>query len=82
MFVRYAGPMPSNGEYVAALESDDSVVIDSASPRRNVSASFHMYGRHEGPLQMRWRPRTRDLFDLAGLVYIADELSPRPETWK
>ena len=81
MFVRYAGPMWSNYEYVAALESDDSVVIDSLSPTRNVSASFHMYGRREGPLQMRWPPGTRDLFDLAALVYIADELSPRPETW-
>ena len=82
MFVRYAGPRRSNGEYMAALEANDSVVIDSLSPRRNVSASFHMYGRREGPLQMRWRPRTRDLFDLAALVYIADELSPRPETWQ
>ena len=81
MFVRYSGPMRSNGEYVAALESRDSVVIDSLSPRRNVSASFQMYGRREGPLQMRWPARTRDLFDLAALVYIADELSPRPETW-
>lgn len=81
MFVRYSGPMRTNREYVAALASNDSVVVDSLSPRRNVSASFQMYGQREGPLQMRWRPSTRDLFDLAALVYIADELSPRPETW-
>jgi len=73
--------MRSNAEYVAALEDEDSVVIDSLSPRRNVSASFHMYGHREGPMQMRWRPTTRDLFDLAALVYIADELNLRPETW-
>ena len=82
MFVRYSGSMRSNGEYLAALESDDSVVIDSLSPRPNVSASFFMYGRREGPLQMRWPTGTRDLFDLAALIYITDELSPRPETWQ
>ena len=82
MFVRYSGSMRNNEEYVAVLQSGDSVVIDSMSPRRNVSASFHMYGRREGPLQMRWPSKTRDLFDLAALVYIADELSPRPVTWK
>ena len=82
MFVRYAGRMRNNAEYAAALESEDNVVVDSMSPRRNVTASFDMYGRREGPLQMRWRPRTRDLFDLAATVYIADELSPRPETWQ
>ena len=82
MFVRYSGSIRSNEEYVTVLQSGDSVVIDSMSPRRNVSASFDMYGRREGPLQMRWTPKTRDLFDLAALVYIADELSPRPETWK
>ena len=82
MFVRYSGSIRSNEEYVTVLQSGDSVVIDSMSTRRNVSASFDMYGRREGPLQMRWTPKTRDLFDLAALVYIADELSPRPETWK
>lgn len=68
-------------EYLGALASDDSVVIDTLSQRRNVSASFDMYGRREGPLHMRWPPKTRDLFDLAALVYIADELNARPATW-
>lgn len=81
MFVRYSGSIPNNAEYVAALASNNSVMIDLLSQTRNVSASFQMYGRREGPMQMRWPPNTRDLFDLAALVYIADELSPRPETW-
>ena len=81
MFVRYSGSIPKNGEYVGVLASNDSVMIDSLSQRRNVTASFDMYGGREGPLQMRWPPKTRDLFDLAALVYMADELSARPVTW-
>lgn len=81
MFVRYLGPLKKNLEYVEALKSGDCVVLDSLSQKRNVSVSFNLYGKREGPLQMQWLPRTRDLFDLSTLVYIADELSPRPESW-
>ena len=81
MFVRYSGYPARAGEYRSALESDSNVVVDSLSQRPNVSVSFDFYGTREGPLEMRWSSKTRDLFDLAGVVYIADELVARPETW-
>ena len=81
MFVRYVGGLPENKKYNVAIRSSRCVVIDSLTKERNVTANFQIYGRKEGPLEILWRTVTRDFFDLAVLVYIADELVIRPPTW-
>ena len=81
MFVRYVGRLQKNIKYSVAIRSKRCVVVDSLSERQNVTAHFYTYGRQEGPLEILWRPITRDFFDLAALVYVADELALRPPTW-
>ena len=81
MFVRYVEPYGANSLYASALQSDEGVIVDTSRSSGNVSVSFWRYGSRQGRMEMRWVPATRDLFDLGAVLYIADEVMPRPERW-
>ncbi|MHB1844896.1 MAG: adenine nucleotide alpha hydrolase family protein [Deltaproteobacteria bacterium] len=79
--VRHVGTKCRDPAYTAALAASDAAIIDTARDQGNVAVGFHRRGRRHGPLQMRWDPTTRDLFDLAGAIYVADELAGRGGDW-
>lgn len=76
--VRFVGAGCTSTAYRDALVEPGRVVLDTSTGTGNVSIGFKRAGR---PLQMPWQRKTRDLFDLGVLVYIADELAARGEDW-
>jgi 7-cyano-7-deazaguanine synthase in queuosine biosynthesis len=79
--VRHVGARCRDAAYNTALASNGTTVVDTAHDQGNVAVTFHRRGRRHGPMQMRWEPVTRDLFDLAGALYVADELEERGDDW-
>jgi 7-cyano-7-deazaguanine synthase in queuosine biosynthesis len=75
-FLRYTGrPRPQDLKYKAALEDESTVILDSWSREQaNTAWSFRLNGRLAS---VRVHPRTQDLFDIATMVYVADEIVPR-----
>jgi 7-cyano-7-deazaguanine synthase in queuosine biosynthesis len=79
--VRYVGKTGcSNATYTAALAEDPNAVIDTL-PGGNVTLRFLRDGR---PLLVNMAQLSRDLVDLAVMVYITDEMESRssaPDGW-
>ena len=75
--LRYIGNKCDNDDYRTGLYADNTVVVDTRPSVGNVSISF----RSNRKIQMRLSPVVRDLFDLCALVFIADELQSRPDSW-
>jgi 7-cyano-7-deazaguanine synthase in queuosine biosynthesis len=75
-FIRYAGrPRAEHHAYKAALDDGNAVVLDPwSNTDGNIANHFMLDGRRATvPL----RAHARDLFDLAAIVFIADEIVPR-----
>lgn len=79
--VRHVGTRCRDVAYTAGLRANGTAVIDTDRDQGNVAVTFHRRGRRHGPMQMRWDPMTRDLFDLAGTIYVADDLEKRGDDW-
>lgn len=75
-FVRYTGePRDEDEAYARALNDPDTPVLDPWSTAdENIEAHF-MLGSRLATVDLL--PHARDLFDLAAMVYIADEIVPR-----
>lgn len=73
-FVRYVGSRCPDPEYQRALS--DGIVLDSSPQRGNLLVRFTQDG---SPVRIPMTTATRDLVDLAAMVYVADELVPRAE---
>src|ERR1700680_472635 len=75
-FLRYVGrPRTEDVAYNNALEDGHNVLLDSwSNADANIANHFMLDGRRAtAPL----RPHARALFDLATMVFVADEIVPR-----
>lgn len=75
-FLRYTGrPRAEDAAYKAALDDANMVVLDPwSNADGNIANHFMLDGRRAAvPL----RAHARDLFDLAAMTFIADEIVPR-----
>lgn len=81
-FVRYVGTTQcADSEYSDALNTTRDVLIDRYSSAPNSTVSFLLNGK---PLAPGLRSSTLDFFDLAVLIYLADEMVERsksPDYW-
>ncbi|HEX6097891.1 MAG TPA: Qat anti-phage system QueC-like protein QatC [Thermoanaerobaculia bacterium] len=75
-FIRYAGrPRADDDAYKTALQDEQQVVLDPWSGADgNIAWRFKLDGR---AVTVPLSAHARDLFDLACMVYIADEIVPR-----
>ncbi len=75
-FVRYTGrPRAADAAYKAILRAQSVVVLDPWSAADgNIAWGFKLNGK---AATVALRAHERDLFDLAAMVYVADELVPR-----
>jgi 7-cyano-7-deazaguanine synthase in queuosine biosynthesis len=75
-FVRYTGrPRAADAAYKAILSTRPLVVLDPWSAADgNIAWGFKLNGK---AATVALRAHERDLFDLAAMVYVADELVPR-----
>lgn len=77
-FVRYVGTTQcSDSEYLDALNTTQDVVIDRYSSAPNSTVSFLL---NEKPLAPGLRSSALDFFDLAALIYLADEMVERSKS--
>lgn len=67
-------------EYQAYLAASDAI-FDIDPNEGNVTLNFYFYGDHHGPAEISWTDTSRDLFDISAMIYIADELAQRGESW-
>jgi 7-cyano-7-deazaguanine synthase in queuosine biosynthesis len=75
-FFRYTGrPRAANPAYKAALDDQEFVILDAWSRADgNIASHFRLNGKRARVLM---NAHTHDLFDLAAMVYVADELVSR-----
>ena len=75
-FLRYVGrARPAEAAYKAGLDGDQFVILDPwSNTDSNISSYFRLDGKY---VMVPLRAHARDLFDLAAMVYVGDEIVPR-----